>query len=584
MSEIVGDEPCEECQKTGHDGQGNHKMIFADGGKYCPKAEYHESGEPYYEPANNPANVEEIEEELDVHWTKYTPQQIKSTLPYGAIPERKLSEETINHFGLRVEYDTSTGEVDKVFYPYFDGKELGYKLRKHFEEGDREVKNKPELIGKFKCFRAVGNVKGSLFNQHKVPRGSKKVLLVEGEEDAPAAYEMLKKYNPKVLSIPSGATINKDGKGVLDKAIIENLDYLQSHKELVVCFDQDKAGKAITEELSRLIGPSVKVMHISKKDASDALTKGGAEEFVSAYFDADTLRPHELLTLADMREAATEVPVYGRPWPWSTLTKLTYGRRGGEGIYVGAGAKVGKTEFLTTMIDHVTRTEGFPIFGAKFEQSESLTLQTIAGKRDKVAWHNPDTYIEGGKTKEDLEKAIDDIGDSVYLFNAGYSDAGEGDLWERIKGVIRYVVLTKGVKDVFIDPITQLTDGMTSSETETYLRKFSNELQALAQELDFFYYIFVHLKAPDTGKPHEEGGRVKAAQFRGSRAMAEKTKLMLGIERDTQASDEEERNTSTFRLLLNSGFGKPGVFPVVYNPITTEYKEPKMSIGGSNGY
>ena len=436
MSKIIGDTVCPVCREQGGDSTGNHLMIFEDGGKFCNRCGCTE----------NATIINQEEEELDVHWTKYTPQQVKTTLPYGAIPERKLSEEAIKHFGLRVEYDTSTGEVDKVFYPYFDGKDLGYKLRKHFEEGDREVKNKPELIGKFKCFRAVGNVKGSLFNQHKVPRGSKKVLLVEGEEDAPAAYEMLKKYNPKVLSIPSGASLDKNGKGILDKAIIENLDYLQSHKELVVCFDQDKAGKAITEELSRLIGPSVKVMHISKKDASDALTKGGAEEFVSAYFSAKTYTPvgiieggiglDELLTPIKKGVKVDVLP--------GTMEKMQ-GLRDGELTLILAPAGIGKTT-ISKEIGYALNKAGEKIVHVFLEEDLKKTQQSYIAIDNNVhlAKLRKDPSII---SREAAQKSYDElIEHQLYLDHWGSMSPAEvmenfryGASWGATKGILDHI-------------------------------------------------------------------------------------------------------------------------------------------------
>ena len=176
-----------------------------------------------------------------------------------------------------------------------------------------------------------------------------------------------------------------------------------------------------------------------------------------------------------------------------------------------AGVKVGKTEWLSEMVHHIIHTEQKPVFLAKFEQSPGQTLKAIAGKADKKPYHSPEAVDNKLFTQEDLNAAIKKLEGKVYQFNAGYSEAGQGDLWERMKPVIRYLVLEEGVRDVFIDPITQLTDGMTPSETETYLRKFSNEVQGLAQDLGFFYYIFCHLKEPNQGTPHEEGGRVKSA-------------------------------------------------------------------------
>lgn len=481
-----------------------------------------------------------------------------SKYPSAAMPERGITEEVAKKYGVKVECNESTGLPEKYFFPYYkDSKIVGYKVR-HVNE---------------KKFYSVGNISGAeLFGSQVVGENGKLLIITEGEMDTLAAHQMLKesgKGTYKVVSLPTGANV---------KALRENKAFLDGFETIMINFDNDKAGQAASKEAQETLPVGkVKLIDLPVKDANELLLSSEHKsiEYLRAINAAKVIKPESILTVQDVFEDAITLPEYGRKWPWSSLDKLTYGRRGGEGIYVGAGVKVGKTEFLSQMVDHIIYTEDSPVFLAKFEQSGGQTLKAIAGKHDSVNYGNPDNV--GTKfTQDDLRESITSLNDKVYMFNAGFSSAGEGDLWERIKSVLHYMVIDKGVKDIFIDPITQLTDGMTASDTETYLRKFSNEIQALSQELGFFYYIFCHLKSPSQSTPHEEGGRVKSAQFRGSRAMQEKTKFMLGIERNILADDEQERNTSTFRLLLNSGFGKGGSFEVKYNPETTDYLEPKF--------
>lgn len=474
--------------------------------------------------------------------------------PSAAMPERGITEDIAKKYGVKVECSETTGMPEKYFFPYYkDGKIVGYKVR-HVNE---------------KKFYSVGNISGAeLFGSQVVGENGKLIIITEGEMDTLAAYQMMKESgkNYKVVSLPSGANV---------KAIRENKGFLEGFETIMLNFDKDEVGQKACKDAQEVLSVGkVRVIDLPTKDANELLCSSHRNiEYLQAVNAAKTVKPDSIITVQDAFEEAITLPEYGRKWPWPSLDKLTYGRRGGEGIYVGAGVKVGKTEFLSQMVDHIIFTEDSPVFLAKFEQSAGQTLKAIAGKHDSVNYSNPDN-VNTKFTQEDLSNSIKKLDDKVYMFNAGFSSAGEGNLWERIKAVLHYMVVDKGVKDIFIDPITQLTDGMEASDTETYLRAFSNEIQALSQELGFFYYIFCHLKSPHTGTTHEEGGRVKSAQFRGSRAMQEKTKFMLGIERNILADEEGERNTSTFRLLLNSGFGKGGSFDVVYNPETTEYLEP----------
>jgi len=477
--------------------------------------------------------------------------------PSAAMPERGITLEVATKYGVKCEASESTGLPEKYFFPYYkDGVIVGYKVRYVNE----------------KKFYSVGSISGAeLFGSQVVGEKGKLIIITEGEMDTLAAYQMMKESgkNYKVVSLPSGANV---------KSIRENKVFLEGFETIMLNFDKDEVGQKATKDAQEVLSVGkVRVIDLPVKDANELLLSSHRNiEYLQAVNAAKSIRPESILTVQDAFDEAITLPKYGRKWPWPSLDKLTYGRRGGEGIYVGAGVKVGKTEFLSQMVDHIIFKENRPVFLAKFEQSAGQTLKAIAGKHNNVNYSNPDN-VNVKFTQEDLSNSITELDNKVFMFNAGFSSAGEGNLWERIKGVLHYMVVDKGVKDIFIDPITQLTDGMSSSDTETYLRAFSNEIQALSQELGFFYYIFCHLKSPNTGTPHEEGGRVKSAQFRGSRAMQEKTKFMLGIERNILADDETDRNTSRFVLLLNSGFGKGGSFDVVYNPETTEYLEPVNS-------
>ena len=77
-----------------------------------------------------------------------------------------------------------------------------------------------------------------------------------------------------------------------------------------------------------------------------------------------------------------------------------------------------------------------------------------------------------------------------------------------------------------------------------------------ALELGVFIHFISHLTRPGNGAtPHEEGGRVKQAQFRGSNAIGMWSHFMFGLERNTQGEEEEDRLT-TFRCLKDRNTGQ----------------------------
>jgi twinkle protein len=77
------------------------------------------------------------------------------------------------------------------------------------------------------------------------------------------------------------------------------------------------------------------------------------------------------------------------------------------------------------------------------------------------------------------------------------------------------------------------------------------------------------LTRPKDGPPHEEGGRVKQTQFRGSNAIGMWSHFMFGLERNTQGEDEESRIT-TFRVIKdrNTGQATGKTLPLGYDTAT----------------
>lgn len=562
MIGIPENKPCPKCRELGGDDDGDNLFLMNHGKGYvCRQNNLRHP--PYYEWLDDPLEeaieyVHSPTEARDKVMNGMTLDEVQK-LPVAALKARGIDKDIAERYGVRVEYDTGTGEEKAYYYP--------------ISEGSRAITYRKRQLPK--SFSNVGeSIKGrkvELFGQSTCQKGGKKLLICGGQDDMLAASQMLVRkypnYPPNVVSLTNGENT---------KSVADNLDFINSYEEVLIYTDMDEVGRKCAGDIAKLIGPKAKLVETSEKDANDMLRNGKSAEFINAFFSAKGYIPDGILTVADVRDEAIKMPQWGRRWPWPSLDGFTYGRRDGEGIFVGAAVKAGKTEWLSQMVNYITETEAKKVFLAKFEQDPAQTVKATAGKIAHKQFHKPD----GDFTQQELIEAVDKLDGKLIMFDASFSDVGHSNMWDRLKPAIRHAVLVEGVKDVFIDPITQLTDGLTPTETETELRRFSNELAGMAKDLGFFYYCFAHLKAPETGKTHEEGAQVKVAQFRGSRAMAEKTKYMLGIMRNQWAEDEVERNTSTFHLLLNSGFGKTGRFDVFYDEATGDYLEPVNDFKG----
>ena len=443
----------------------------------------------------------------------------------------------------------NTNGIDAAhFYPHLDKEG-----NQHFCM--RIVENK-----KFKWISK--SVDSQLFGQDKCGTGGRMIIITEGVCDTLAAVEMLKKSDKqyRVVSVVNGS------KGAV-KDVKNNYEWLSSFENIFTAFDQDKPGQDAANEVAQVFPPNkVKNLTFSENDPNSLLLSGKYKEFLQSIFSAKESRPTGIVSVEDIFDEAITPPIHGKSFPWPTLTDCTYGYRTGELWGIGAGSGCGKTEFFKEMINHTIYTHN-EVAGVIFlEEPAAKTLKVLAGKRVNKRFHIPQD--KGGDwTLEELVDGINDLKGKVYLFN----HFGSKD-WESIKGKIRFMVSALGVKSIFLDHLTALV----AQEDNEYkaLNRLMEEMSSLCQELDCTIFYVSHLRKA-SGTPHEEGGRVTADQFKGSGAIVFWSNFLIGLERNQQADDEEERNTTTLRVLKdrNTGLATGVTFQLKYDHTTGRWME-----------
>jgi twinkle protein len=302
------------------------------------------------------------------------------------------------------------------------------------------------------------------------------------------------------------------------------------------------------------------------KDANEALMAGNSRAILEAMWGAKVYRPDGIVSLSDIREELEKPVEWGMSWYLDTLNKVTYGRRKGEVYCVGAGTGVGKTDFLTQQIVHdmyvLEKTVGIFFL----EQMPVETAIRIAGKQAGKMFHIPD----GDWTKEERSQALDELTEADRL--RMYDSFGVCE-WDVVKSNIEYMHHAEGIEIFYIDHLTALATGQGTDE-RVELERITSDIAKLAKRLNIIIIMVSHLATPD-GKPHEEGGRVSIRHFKGSRAIGFWCHFMFGLERNQQAEDLTERQTTTFRVLKDRYTGQATglTFPLNYNHQTGKLYE-----------
>lgn len=506
---------------------------------------YHDKPEGYRPLVPLERSPEDVQKEL----------RAISRYPTAALRERLLTKEALEYYGIVTGMDEERGEQPvTAFLPYYADDEslVSYKVRPLAE----------------KKMWSTGNSKEpNLFGwKQAIATGAKRLVITEGEFDAVALKVIIDRYckdqyadfKPAVVSIPKGA-------GNAHKDIARNLGKIRKYfREVVLAFDQDEAGQKAVEEVCKIL-PEALVANLPAKDANACLMEGKEKAAYNAVtFNLAKPKNTRLVWGEDIHEEAKEQAQWGLDWPWQSVTDWTRGIRFGETIYLGAAQKMGKSEVVNTLGAHLIKKYGLKVLMAKPEEANKKTYKLIAGKMVNRVFHDPKVEFD----YEAYEAAGKMLESKLCMVNL-YQHLG----WDSLQGDIR-AAAAEGCKAIFIDPITNLTNGMDSATANTKLQEIAQELAAMAKDLDVVIFIFCHLRNPDAGAPHDRGGKVLTSQFAGSRAMGRSCNYMFGLEgnKDPELSIEE-RNKRILVLLDDREFGEVGECHLYWDRITTHFNE-----------
>lgn len=367
--------------------------------------------------------------------------------------------------------------------------------------------------------------------------GGKRVVVVEGELDAISLSQM-QNHKWAVVSVPNGA----DG---ASKSLRKNLQWLEQFDEIVLMLDQDEAGQKATAEckLIPFTPGKLRIATLPLKDANEMLMEGREKETTDAIWGAKVYRPDGLVGVSDIMGELLKPVEWGLPWWAEDLTRFTYGRRDGEVYGFGAGTGIGKTDFFMQQIAFDVTELKMNVGAIFLEQKPVETAKRCAGKIAGKMFHVPDA----GWTADELTRAAGELDGKMFF----YDNFGQSD-WELVKGHIRYMVVSLGIKLIYLDHLTAMAD---TGDEKGSIEQIMKEMAGLANELGCIIHYISHLSTPD-GKPHEEGGRVMIKHFKGSRAIGFWSFFMFGLERDQQNEDPAIATTTVFRILKDRFTGQ----------------------------
>ena len=441
----------------------------------------------------------------------------------SAIPSRGLGKVVAEKYKA-----LTSGDEVKLIYT-LDGKTTGFK--------QRGLTNK--------TFKFNGNAKADLFGQAAFSKGGKSVTITEGEFDAMSVYQMM------FMSEPCVSVINGASGAVQDCK--RNYEWLDSFEKINVCFDSDKAGQEAALAVAELFDPrKVRLVKMTLNDPNDYIKQNREREFIDCHKKAGPFTPDGIIAGSDMYDLVSTPPNHDSvPYPFSGLNEMTKGLRTGELITCVAGTGVGKTQVMREILYSLVQADRGNVGTLFLEEptrDTGLGLMSLhAGKK----LHLPDTVY----TQEQFDEAYENTLGSNRVFL--YDSFGSNTV-ARIVSMVRYLARSCECKYIILDHISIVVSDHAKDERKA-LDEIVTKLKTLTIELDICLLMVSHLSRDKNRKPPEEGGTINLQDIRGSAGIAQLSNIILALERNTQAEDEIERNTTKVRVIKNRFTGETGV-------------------------
>ena len=453
----------------------------------------------------------------------------------ASIKDRRISSKITSKFGVTVSYD-KTGKIDKHYYPYYDSNEsnrlLGYK--------ERTVATKD--------FQIIGTNKGSgLFGQNANRSGGKYLTICEGEIDALSISEM---FDGKwqVVSLKNGASS-------ASRDIKENLEYIESFDNVVLCFDQDQAGFDAVKSCQDIISVGkLKVCKLPMKDASDMLVNGKVKEFTNAWWSAESYTPAGIIRGKDTWEhLLKDENLLTVDYPWKGLNTLTYGFRAKELVTITSGSGMGKTSVVKELESYILNNTEDNLAIIHLEESIERTVKGLMSIEANAPIHIPQYERELSDTDK---KALwqKSVGDKNVFFYDHFGSMSEDSLLN----VIRTYAKSYDCQWIVLDHLSiVVSDQDGIADERKAIDAIMTKLRKIVQETGVGLFLISHLRRPQ-GRAHEEGGQVSLSELRGSAAIAQLSDIVIGLERNQQDDDPIIRNQTTLRVIKNRFSGLTG--------------------------
>jgi twinkle protein len=379
---------------------------------------------------------------------------------------RGISKQTLRDLQVTEgsEFMPQTGKQENTIqFNYFMGDQL---INVKYRDGRKN----------FKLYKGAEKV---FYNINSIV-GYDSCVIVEGEMDVLALHESGVK---NVISVPNGATLNRNNLDYLDNCI----DYFDDKSKIIIAVDADEPGQMLQRELVRRLGAEVcyLVDFNGNKDANEYLLEYGAESLRNAIHTSRPVPLENVSTLKDIEDELKDFVKNGfKPGFQVGLKNFDqiFSTYTGQFITVTGIPSSGKSDFVDQMVVGYNNLYGWK---TAFASPENQPTYLHAHKLIRKHWQDMPRVDDIGGNK--WEQVTNHVNDNYFFIDMDkYS----------LEAVLRKgaeLVKRKGIKCLVLDPFNKIRDtNAHSDDVNRYTMDYLAKIEAFCKKYDVLTFIVAH--------------------------------------------------------------------------------------------
>lgn len=382
----------------------------------------------------------------------------------------------LGYRGIKDEYLKKYGHVTKK-------DDDGNVISRHYPESNMRGK-----IAGFKCrnhpkdfrYGNVGNTggKNQLSGQMIFSGNQKYLLIVGGEEDKVAAYQMLEDNRNGRPNIAEVHVVSSTcGENSAAAQVARNRDFCDRYEQIIIGMDNDEAGIAAAQAIAAVLPrEKVKIATWSGKDPNKMLLDNNTQAFCRDFYNARALVSSGIVEssgLMDFVEEELLRPRIPLPQEWKPVQDaMKGGIRQGSIVNIIGDTSVGKSTLVNWL-------NYFWMFNAP-EKVGVASLEATAGQYtlDMISLHLEKNLLwmgEGANILEYIKRPniqaqyADLLSDEYGQPRFSILDERDGDI-KMLEKQIEKLIHQHGCKIIVIDVLTDILRGTGGELQEDHMK------------------------------------------------------------------------------------------------------------------